>query len=78
MRYLGPHSNVYNIVLNLKRLYSCYLVATLAVFIPGAPACAWFLRITSVRECLYAYVCVSAPKAINNLWYDIDPIRLVE
>ena len=23
-------------------------------------------------------VCVSAPEAINNLWCDIDPIRLVE
>ena len=27
---------------------------------------AWFLRITSVRECLYVYVCVSSPEAINN------------
>ena len=36
------------------------------------PACAWFLRIASVRECLYACVfacvcvCVSAPEAMNN------------
>ena len=34
------------------------------------PVCAWFLRIASVRECLYACVfvcvCVSAPEAINN------------
>ena len=31
-------------------------------------ALTWFLRIASVRECLYAcvFVCVSAPKAINN------------
>ena len=28
------------------------------------PACAWFLSIASVHELLY--VCVSAPKAINN------------
>ena len=28
------------------------------------PARAWFLRIASVRELLYA--CVSAPEAINN------------
>ena len=32
------------------------------------PVRAWFLRIASVRECLYARVCVcvSAPEAINN------------
>ena len=33
-------------------------------------ACAWFLSIASVRECLYAcvcvFACVSAPKAMNN------------
>ena len=27
---------------------------------------AWFLRIASVREHLYACVCVPAPEAINN------------
>ena len=30
------------------------------------PVHAWFLRITSVRECWYACVCVSVPEAINN------------
>ena len=34
------------------------------------PACAWFLRIVSVHECLYACVfacvCLSAPEAMNN------------
>ena len=30
--------------------------------------CAWFLKIVSVHECLYAYVCVcvSTPKATIN------------
>ena len=34
------------------------------------PVRAWFFRIASVHECLYAcmfaYVCVSTPEAINN------------
>ena len=44
------------------------------------PVRAWFLRIASVRESMRVCVCVcvSAPEAINNLWCDIDPIRLVE
>ena len=65
----------------------CYAVACVEDFVksshhcstqynlikPGAqPARAWFLRIASVHECLYACVlacvcvCVSAPEAINN------------
>ena len=32
---------------------------------------AWFLIIASVCEFLYACVCVSAPKAINNWWHDM-------
>ena len=45
------------------------------------PARAWFLRIASVREWLYACVfvcvCVSAPRLLITsgvIWYDIDPI----
>ena len=34
------------------------------------PAHAWFLRIASIRECLYAcvcvFACVSTPEAINS------------
>ena len=39
------------------------LIHTIQFFKPGA---AWFLRIVSVCNCLYACVCMSAPKAINN------------
>ena len=48
-------------------------VATVYLFKPGAlrPVHAWFLIIASVRECLYFYVCVSAPKAMNNQWRDV-------
>ena len=30
------------------------------------PARAWFLKIASVQECLYVYVCVSTPEAMNS------------
>ena len=40
------------------------------LFKPGArrhsPTCVWLPRIVSVRECLYACVCVSAPEAMKN------------
>ena len=36
---------------------------------------AWFLKFISVRKSVF--VCVSAPKIINNLWCDIDIIQLV-
>ena len=34
---------------------------------------AWFLEIALVRVlvCVCVYVCVSAPKAINNQWHDM-------
>ena len=44
-------------------------------------ACAWFLRIASVCECLYAcvcvFACVSVPRLLitsGMMWCDIDPI----
>ena len=52
------------------------------------PVRAWFLRIVlsvNFSVCVCVCVCVCAcvhvsppPEAINNLWCDIDPIRLVE
>ena len=52
-----------------------YLMIIFSLIKPGACwhrlACAWFLIITSVCKCLYAYMCVSAPVAINNQWRDV-------
>ena len=46
------------------------------------PAHAWFLRIASVHECLYACVFVYPPPRLlitsGMMWCDIDPIRLVK
>ena len=43
---------------------------------------AWFLRIASVRELLYACLCVCPPPRLSItsgvMWCDIDPIQLVE
>ena len=53
----------------------CFKSTTSVKFLNQASA--WFLRIASVREYLYAcvfvgvYVCASAPKAINNQWRDV-------
>ena len=67
--------------------YPLFLFYSHAVTIikPGAcrPAArAWFLRIASVRELLYACLCVCPPPRLSItsgvMWCDIDPIRLVE
>ena len=58
-------------------IFGCSIVVlsgSSVAFKPGAgrPACAWFLRIGSVRErwytcvCVCICACVSAPGAINN------------
>ena len=64
-----------NITLGFASCYIC-LSPTLSLAIFLNQACAWFLRIASVHECLYPHVCVhvSAPEAINNWWRDIDPV----
>ena len=54
------------------------------VFKPGAAAGArLYFEIVPVRTsvdyvCLCVCMCVSTPEAINNLWRDMDPIRLVK
>ena len=54
-------------------VFECsYDIEEVAIFKPGVyrpkPVRAWFLRIASYCECLYACmcVCVSAPEAIIN------------
>ena len=43
------------------------------------PARAWFLKIDPVRIIgMSVHVCVSAPQAINNQWYDMNLIQLVK
>ena len=42
------------------------------------PARAWFLKVVSVQMLVCVFVCVSAPEAINNLWHDMDPMKLVK
>ena len=39
------------------------------------PVCAWFLEIVPMQTSVCVFVCVCVhPKAINNLWRDMDPI----
>ena len=41
------------------------------------PVYAWFLEIAFMRTCVHVYVCVSIAKAINNLWQDLDFVRMI-
>ena len=45
-------------------------------------ACTWFLKIIFVQTSVCLHVCVRPPPRLlitsDVMWYDIDPIRLVE
>ena len=74
---------IFTLAADLSLVASCFFVAGYynTIFKPGARL-ARFLRIASVRELLYACLCVCPPPRLSItsgvMWCDIDPIRLVE